>query len=250
MASVSGRRQVYNYVEKSSVVFSSIDNNADTYSDVTSANKLIDYNLRNAVSILEPELTKKRGTNGELFAYDKVEKSETSGGKQTEVDLNHLMPYDYIEYTLSSKSHNNSEIPLERNHLTMEVEKGQQIVGWQLILSDQDSENIIDKATGHAITADDISVTLSNGSDKLENIQAGKDYSLNADQKDSHYRKIELVIGSEGTQVQPGQYIKVKIITQLTDELKTLTTTFEDKVLNTNAYIYAEAKHGLSLIHI
>ena len=244
VASVSGRRQVYNYVEKSSVVFSSIDNNADTYSDVTSANKLIDYNLRNAVSILEPELTKKRGTNGELFAYDKVEKSETSGGKQTEVDLNHLMPYDYIEYTLSSKSHNNSEIPLERNHLTMEVEKGQQIVGWQLILSDQDSENIIDKATGHAITADDISVTLSNGSDKLENIQAGKDYSLNADQKDSHYRKIELVIGSEGTQVQPGQYIKVKIITQLTDELKTLTTTFEDKVLNTNAYIYAEAKHG------
>mgnify|MGYP000199440534 FL=1 len=26
--------------------------------------------------------------------------------------------------------------------------------------------------------------------------------------------------------------------------MKTLTTTFEDKVLNTNAYIYAEAKHG------
>lgn len=85
---------------------------------------------------LTPSLTKERtiaGSTTNVFAHDNDSNNENDCTNPLEVDKDHLMPYDYVEYILSSGNHENAEIPLERNHLQFEVDVGQQIVGWELV---------------------------------------------------------------------------------------------------------------------
>ena len=243
----TSNRDVSNRIDFNSI--SSVDNNADTF-HVTNNSKATDYyRLRNAVAILTPNLTKERtlADGNKVFAYDKDSNEETNKNfnpKQLEVDQNHLMPYDYVEYTLTSGNHSAAELPLERNHMTFTVGEGQQIVGWELI----SAEGIKNGNTQDTITDKDISAKLTgdDSSETLDNVKAKKDYSIkkNSDgtKEDSRYRTIKFVVGDEGTQMKPGQSIKIRIITQLVDDFTNSKDddTFEGKTVNAHAYIYAE----------
>lgn len=247
----TSNRDVSNRIDFNSI--SSVDNNADTF-HVTNNSKATDYyRLRNAVAILTPNLTKERtlADGNKVFAYDKDSNEETNKNfnpKQLEVDQNHLMPYDYVEYTLTSGNHSAAELPLERNHMTFTVGEGQQIVGWELI----SAEGIKNGNTQDTITDKDISAKLTgdDSSETLDNVKAKKDYSIkkNSDgtKEDSRYRTIKFVVGDEGTQMKPGQSIKIRIITQLVDDFTNSKDddTFEGKTVNAHAYIYAENKHS------
>lgn len=98
------------------------------------------------------------------------------------------MPYDYVEYILSSGNHENAEIPLERNHLQFEVDVGQQIVGWELV----DAGGIKNGTTDKVITAKNITATL-DGDTTVNDVQEGQDYSVKDDNSDSYYRKLHLM---------------------------------------------------------
>ena len=262
VANTYWRDAVYN---TESVKFYSVDNNADTYSDVSGTKYSDCYKLRNAVAILTPNLTKERTLSSDsttkLFAYDKDSNAETNSSladpKQLEVDKDHLMPYDYVEYTLSSGNDTNAEIPLEKNHLVFTIgkdstyQKGQQIVGWELI----DAGGIIDHKTNKVITEDEITATLSKDgtSGTSINAKAGKDYSADVDGNDTLYRTITFDVGNDGTQIKAGQTIKIRIITQLTNEINGTGTnnnttknknSYEGQTVDANAYAYADKRHG------
>ena len=231
-------RDVYN---KEKVTFKSIDNNADTFHYVNEKNQDY-YHLRNAVAILTPSLTKERtiaGSTTNVFAHDNDSNNENDRTNPLEVDKDHLMPYDYVEYILSSGNHENAEIPLERNHLQFEVDVGQQIVGWELV----DAGGIKNGTTDKVITAKNITATL-DGDTTVNDVQEGQDYSVKDDNSDSYYRKITFDVGDEGTQIAAGQTVKIRIITQLTDEINdSKKTTYEGQVVKSNAYAWADTKH-------
>lgn len=231
-------RDVYN---KEKVTFKSIDNNADTFHYVNEKNQDY-YHLRNAVAILTPSLTKERtiaGSTTNVFAHDNDSNNENDCTNPLEVDKDHLMPYDYVEYILSSGNHENAEIPLERNHLQFEVDVGQQIVGWELV----DAGGIKNGTTDKVITAKNITATL-DGDTTVNDVQEGQDYSVKDDNSDSYYRKITFDVGDEGTQIAAGQTVKIRIITQLTDEINdSKKTTYEGQVVKSNAYAWADTKH-------
>lgn len=223
---------------KESISFKSIDNNADTFHTTSDTKNNDYYHLRNAVAILTPELTKERvlSDDTKVFAYDKDKNDETNSSHPLEVDKDHLMPYDYIEYTLSSGNHANAELPLERNHLKFTVGKGQQIVGWQLI----DAEGIIDASTKATVTENEITAILKDDEANALNAKANKDYSVDNAEADTKYRTITFDVGNQGTQIPAGKTVKIRIITQLTDELDE----FEGQTVKSNAYAWADNKHG------
>lgn len=230
----TSNRDVYNTLSMS---FKSIDNNADTFHLVDTKNNDY-YHLRNSVAILTPSLTKERTISGSatsVFAYDNDSNNENDRTNPLEVDKDHLMPYDYVEYILSSGNHENAEIPLERNHLKFTVAKGQQIIGWELV----DAGGIKNGKTNKLITAEDIKATLvgDTSTDTVNDVKEKKDYSVKDDNSDSCYRTIEFIVGDEGTEVAAGQTVKIRIITQLTDEA------YESYVVKSNAYAWADTKH-------
>ena len=251
---------VGNQSNSGSILPHSIDNNAQPWT-YTSDKILSDYyNLRNVVARLQPTLTRERTFNGnsQLFAYDQDGTNTNESSKTVEVDKNHLMPYDYVEYTLSATNEDDAEIPLNHTHMSFKVKEGQQIVGWKLV----DASDVIDKVTGSQLTATDIKATLKDDSGNSLNdssgnplkVKAEKDYSSNANGEDTHYRTIDFEIGSEGTQIPIGKTVKLCIITQLTDEVNGSATkdkkSFEGQYVNASAYTQADPKHGFAQYYI
>ncbi len=241
----AGERTVVNYINTQ---FTSADVEANTFAWASNTNTSNSYELRNAVAILSPSITKVRtATSGteSLFAYDLTNAVDET---DVEVDIDHILPYDYIEYALSAESLTQSEVLLPRMHLDFVVPEGQQLVGWKFV-----SSTVEDSKTKDAITKGQISAVLYDAAGNSITADPEVNYSAvvaadGTSAEETGYKKISFVFGNEGTVVKPGQGVKILIITQTTDEMKTAAgePDFEGRTFTSNMYVWAEPQHGYS----
>ena len=66
----------------------------------------------------------------------KMYDQDSKTGNIDEVDYLHLMPYDYVEYTIRVSTPDNALIPLEHTTVDFSVPKGQRIVRWDVVDAD------------------------------------------------------------------------------------------------------------------
>ncbi|MCU6761032.1 Serine-aspartate repeat-containing protein D precursor [uncultured Roseburia sp.] len=213
--------------------FKSVDPNANIYqSTILTNSKKWDYNnVRNLTATMVTNVTRNRiaaDGQSEVFAYD----NDKNPKSPLEVDKDHLLPYDYVEYTVSFGAEKDSPINLKRPVMNFEVPKGQQLVKWEIISND----------TG--IPDDKITAVLSgnDGSDKTA--RPLTDYSLTSNGEPAFYRKLTVTAGETGAEIPKGRTIRLRITTQLTEELKTENSTFESQELDTNIWVTADHSHA------
>ena len=70
------------------------------------------------------------------------------------------------------------------------------------------------------------------------------DYSLTSNGEPALYRKLTVTAGETGAEIPKGRTIRLRITTQLTEELKTENSTFESQELDTNIWVTADHSHA------
>ncbi len=164
------------------------------------------------------------------FAYD----NDKNPGSRLEVDKDHLVPYDYLEYTLSTSAKDDSSIPLERPTMHFAVPEGQRLVKWEIVSNTTGIDNA------------DITAEMTDASGAKIAAQPQTDYSLGNDGSQNYYRELVITGGKDGAQIPAGTGITIRITTQLTEELTDTAQkpAFEGENLQANAWVTAASKHA------
>ena len=213
---------LYNDVD---VKFVSSDMNAQNYGGNISGTDTRDYyELLNRVANMVVDLDRGTDINGTIsFAYDQISNEESSSNDRLAVDRNHLIPDDYIEYTLTLGADTDSTIDLAKMYAHFEAPTGMRIIGWKIVSNDTGIED--DAITATAMEA--------NGS-AWDTLDKDKLYSINAGDFETNYKNLSISVGDKEEQswVQAGKKIKIVVITQLTNEIsdfegKTITPVYE-----------------------
>ena len=199
-----------------SAIFTSIDPNANTYiyknTDNTEkgSKKEAAYTVKNLTGTLDAVVTRTR-------MYDQDSKT----GKIDKVDYLHLMPYDYVEYTIQVGAPSSALIPLEHTTVDFSVPKGQRIVRWDVV--DADGNVLTTEDAAENIPAADIHAALSDGGATIE-AEQGIKYALltasDADSEETAYQRLVAELGKgakSDDQIKPGETVYLRVTTQLTE---------------------------------
>ena len=199
-----------------SAIFTSIDPNANTYiyknTDNTAkgSKKEAAYTVKNLTGTLDAVVTRTR-------MYDQDSKT----GKIDKVDYLHLMPYDYVEYTIQVGAPSSALIPLEHTTVDFSVPKGQRIVRWDVV--DADGNVLTTEDAAENIPAADIHAALSDGGATIE-AEQGIKYALltasDADPEETAYQRLVAELGKgakSDDQIKPGETVYLRVTTQLTE---------------------------------
>ncbi|MFQ9922888.1 MAG: SdrD B-like domain-containing protein [Beduini sp.] len=224
------------------VKFTAADFNAENYQgNVSGTTGTKNYNIANLVGKMEVAIdrgTKINGSNS--FAYDR---SENQDGTIVElpVDQKHIVPYDYIDYTLSLKASNDSPIPLQHADLRFTAPDGQRIVGWKI------------KNNGTANISDDDMTAFVKGTNTDVPMLAEHYYLLDNNGAETNYKELNLSIGDTTkseleNQIQAGEMIEIIVYTQMNDELKDNdgNPAFEGKTVTAKYEAVCQPKHTYS----
>ena len=203
----------------------SIDVNADTYHKPTATGTQLKdyYTLRNLSAVLDFSVTRDRTaqmSNG--FAYDHGDVSQSP----VEVDRNHLLPYDYVDYTVTIRNTDAADIALNCPTLHFAAPEGQQIVKWEFV-----------SATDAAIDAKNLHGTMKNDDGEIA-AENGQDYSLDAKEQDALYRELAVKLDSR---LGVGQSVVLRVTTQLLPEPA---DSYEGKTIHSDVWVTAEHTHS------
>ena len=223
-----------------SAVFTSIDPNANTYiykntdGSAKGSMKKADYTVKNLTGMLNAEVTRTK-------MYDQDSKT----GNIDEVDYLHLMPYDYVEYTIQVNTPDDALIPLEHTTVDFSVPKGQRIVRWDVV--DADGKVLTTENAAENIPAADIHAALSDGGTTIEAAQGVK-YALlaaaEAEPAETAYRRLVAELGKgakSDDQIKPGETVYLRVTTQLTEN----DGSYDAVTVGTpDLKIHAAPKHG------
>ncbi|SCH12423.1 Serine-aspartate repeat-containing protein D precursor [uncultured Ruminococcus sp.] len=223
------------FYNRLSATFTSVDPNADIYdSNLITPNSDGEdhFVLSNLVATMVTRLSRNRDLGGGNtgFAYD----NDKNPGSRLEVDKDHLVPYDYLEYTLSTSAKDDSSIPLERPTMHFAVPEGQRLVKWEIVSNTTGIDNA------------DITAEMTDASGAKIAAQPQTDYSLGNDGSQNYYRELVITGGKDGAQIPAGTGITIRITTQLTEELTDTAQkpAFEGENLQANAWVTAASKHA------
>lgn len=199
------------------VSFAASNLNAEAYQGNLSGTDTDDYyRIQNLVGTMIVNMTRGTLIDGKnSFAYDRDKKESTT--EQLAVNSGHLLPDDYIEYHLTVGAHADSKLPIYHPDVRFTVPKGQRIVGWKI----EDPFN----QTTTKISSDDITATVNDGTSDITLVK-DKMYSLTKVDDEyvkTNYKELNISVGDlnktdEFNMVQPGDKLKITVITQLTDE--------------------------------
>ena len=225
-----------------SVKFTAADFNAENYQgNITGTIGTKNDNIQNLVGKMEVAIN--RGTNINSvtsFAYDR---SENPDGTivQLPVDQKHIVPYDYIDYTLSIKASNDSPIPLQHADLRFTAPDGQRIVGWK-----------IESNKTAKISSDDITAFVKGSGTDIP-MQSEHYYLQDSSGIPTNYKEMNISIGdlakSEAeNQIQAGEEVQIIVYTQMSDEQKDSdgNPAFEGKTVTAKYEAVCRPKHTYS----
>ena len=223
-----------NYVD---FAFASVDPNANKYTSdkntLTDSQKSDYFNVTNRVATLVTRTTRTRNLDGggAGFAYD----NDDNQTPALEVDKDHLMPYDYIEYEMYVKNDDTAILPLQRPYLNFRLQEGQRLVKWEVVENTTDIPN--EKITG--------TMQVDDTTEPEVEVRPEIDYSINKDGSDNFYRKLKVTVGEKGARLQAGKMVKIRITTQLTDEKKKDgKPAYEGEKLQANSWVTADPSHN------
>lgn len=220
-----------------SASFTPADMNAEkTFYTASGTDSDESYNVRNLVGQLAVRLD--RGYDAG-FAYDrnKVTIGESSTIVEHTVDQDHLIPYDYVNYTLTAGATGTTAIPLQHTDMRFTVPTGQRIVGWEI------KNNNVASVQNNEITA---TVKDASGSDIT--LKPNNYYVAETDGTATNYKEINISIGAkgdvvDGDMIKAGEQVQIIVYTQLTAEI----TSFEGSAIANAAYsVTSKPKHTFS----
>lgn len=173
------------------------------------------------------------------FAYDRVTDS-TGATSEYAVDKDYLLPYDYVNYTLTAGASTDSPIPLQHTDLQFVVPKGQRIIGWE-----------IKSNTITSVANTDIVATVKNGSTDIAlnpNI-----YYVKEDGVDTNYKELNITLGAkkgtmDGDMIKAGEKVEIIVYTQFLDEFGSTANpvAFENQPIVAKYYASSTPKHTYS----
>ncbi len=218
--------------------FEAFDPNADDYSgNLSNTDPNETYQIQNLVGIMSIDLDRGTDLNGDgtidTFAYDKEVLSDGSE-KINNVAKGNIMPYDYLDYTLSVKAPATSAIPLQQSTMDFVVPQGMRIVGWEI------------KSNTTGIPSSDIIAFAT---------EDGADYSIDVEKNTNHfydtdnttlteYNGLKIVIGDENAQIPVGTGVEIIVHTQITEGALTGEgDTLEGHNFNATYKVSAENRH-------
>lgn len=220
--------------------------NAEAYQGNLSGTDPDDYyRIQNLVGTMIVNMSRGSLVNGvNSFAYDRDKKATST--EQLAVDSGHLLPDDYIEYHLTVGAKEDSKLPIYHPDVRFTAPKGQRIVGWKI-------ETPFNQTT--KISNEDITATVKDGTtdlpfekDKVYSLVGIEDHYIETNYKELNISVGDLTKSDEFNLVQPGDKVKITVITQLTNE----TPAFEGvKVEQAKFEAAANPKHTYSqyMIH-
>ena len=225
-----------------SVKFTAADFNAENYQgNIAGTTGTKNYNIANLVGKMEVAINRGATVNGaNSFAYDR---SENADGTIVElpVDQKHIVPYDYIDYTLSIKASADSPIPLQHADLRFTAPDGQRIVGWKI------------KNNGAVnIDSDDITASVKEATADIPMLAEHYYLQDNAG-AETNYKELNISIGDDTkseleNQIQAGQSVEIIVYTQMNAELKdgNGNPAFEGKTVTAKYEAVCQSKHTYS----
>ena len=215
--------------------FTTIDPNHGTFSELNGTVKKADSYLSNLVGNLLVSVTRNSDTN--KFAYDLDDCS--AAAPRTEIDKDHLMPWDYVEYKVTVQSDASAPIPQEKTDLRFDTATGQRIVKWEVISNTTD------------IPADQITANLpgTGGAELTKGTDYSRDEAAADDAALTDIKQVVFHLGTEGdaAQIKQGKAVTLRIVTQLTDEFG---KNFQGQLMTSWLYTTSRIKHGYTQYRI
>lgn len=221
----------YNTVD---AAFTSSDLNAMPYGGNISSTKSSDYyEIANTVADLFVNLQRGKEIDGKpAFAYDRHEEDGTT--KEKAVDKDHLTVNDYVEYELTLGVDKDSPIPSTHQDMRFTAPDGMRIVGWKV----KENETGLDLSD---ITATAIQKSSTDSTSLTKDMLYSLTEDDNGEKVETNFKELNISIGEDTVLMAPGKYIRVTVITQLTNEIKpfegkTITPVYEAAALPVHCY--------------